>query len=65
MRFASRDKKPTTAYEIAVSHGFEGSEDDWLKSLKGESAFDIAKKNGYEGDEKAFTDALLINLKVK
>jgi len=25
-----------SAYEIAVEHGFEGSEEDWLASLKGE-----------------------------
>lgn len=27
-----------SAYEIAVEHGFEGSEEDWLASLKGEKA---------------------------
>lgn len=25
-----------SAYEIAVEHGFVGSEEDWLESLKGE-----------------------------
>ena len=25
-----------SAYEIAVEHGFEGSEEEWLESLKGE-----------------------------
>jgi len=25
-----------SAYEIAVEHGFEGSEEEWLASLKGE-----------------------------
>ena len=25
-----------SAYEIAVSHGFSGSEEEWLMSLKGE-----------------------------
>ena len=33
-----------SAYEIAVEHGFEGSEDDWLKSLKGEKG-----QNGKDG----------------
>lgn len=33
-----------SAYEIAVEHGFEGSEDDWLKSLKGADG-----KNGVDG----------------
>lgn len=25
-----------SAYEIAVEHGFEGTEEEWLESLKGE-----------------------------
>ena len=28
-----------SAYEIAVMHGFDGTEEEWLKSLKGEAAF--------------------------
>lgn len=29
-----------SAYEIAVEHGFEGSEEEWLASLKGEPGAD-------------------------
>lgn len=35
-------KNGASAYEIAVKNGFEGSEEEWLESLKG--------KDGYNGD---------------
>lgn len=60
-----------SAYEIAVEHGFEGSEDDWLKSLKGADG-----KNGIDGktpvkgtdyftaeDKSEFTTEIIENLK--
>ena len=44
-----------SAYEIACQNGFEGTEDEWLESLKygkdGLSAYDIACLNGYKGTE--------------
>lgn len=54
-----------SAYEMAVERGFEGSEDDWLDSLKGEkgdsikgpqgdtgkSAYQSAVDQGFEGTE--------------
>ena len=36
-----------SAYEIAVEHGFEGSESEWLESLKGEDGVD--GKDGVDG----------------
>ena len=39
-----------SAYQIAQEHGFEGEEDAWLESLKGEDGEDIytiLKNNGY------------------
>lgn len=47
-----------SAYDIAVKNGFEGSEQEWLESLKGEkgdsvtveSLYETAKNNGFEGD---------------
>ena len=27
-----------SAYEIAVEHGFQGTEEEWLESLRGEAA---------------------------
>jgi len=47
-----RDITPNDAYAIAVKHGFEGSVDDWLKSLKGspgKSAYELAVECGYVG----------------
>ena len=44
-----------SAYEIAVAHGYKGTEQEWLDSLKGDkgedglSAFNIAQLNGFEG----------------
>lgn len=49
-----------SAYQVAVENGFQGSEEDWLKSLHGadgkdggdldiEEIYAAAAKNGYEG----------------
>lgn len=44
-----------SAYEIAVDHGYKGTESEWLDSLKGDkgedglSAFNIAQLNGFQG----------------
>lgn len=41
-----------SAYEIAVKHGYTGTEDEWAKSLIGAtglSAYELAKSEGYEG----------------
>lgn len=40
-----RDVTPNDAYRKALKHGFVGSEEDWLKSLRGErgySAYEVA-----------------------
>ncbi len=34
-----------SAYEIAVSNGFEGTETEWLESLKGQSILSISKED--------------------
>ena len=56
-----------SAYEIAVEHGFEGTEEEWLESLKGEpgppgadgkSAYEIAVDNGFEGTEEEWLASL-------
>lgn len=44
-----------SAYEIAVEHGYEGTEEEWLQSLNGKdgkSAYEIAVEKGYEGTEE-------------
>lgn len=43
-------KEGASAYEIAVSHGYRGTEAEWLVSLHGadgESLYDILKNEGY------------------
>ena len=62
-----------SAYEVAVSNGFEGTEEEWLASLKGDtgkqgiqgetgpsgaSAYEIAVNNGFEGTETEWLASL-------
>ena len=58
--FASCQKEYVTAYDIAVKYGFNGTEEEWLLSLKGEDGkdaqsltfedlYETAKKGGYSG----------------
>ena len=58
-----------SAYDIAVENGFEGTEAEWLESLKGEdgkdgedayskSAYDIAVENGFVGTEAEWLASL-------
>ena len=47
-----------SAYEIAVQYGYEGTIEEWLKSLSGKSAYEIAVENGYSGTEKDWSEAL-------
>lgn len=56
-----------SAYEVAVRNGFEGTEEEWLASLKGEpgadgdtgkSAYEYAKDGGYTGTEEDFAKSL-------
>lgn len=57
-----------SAYEIAVQNGFEGTEEEWLVSLKGDtgetgpqgkSAYQVAVDNGFEGTEEDFVNQYL------
>lgn len=56
-----------SAYETAVKNGFEGTEEEWLESLKGDdgdkgdegdSAYKIAVSNGFEGTEEEWLESL-------
>ena len=38
-----------SAYEVACMNGFEGSEQEWLETLKGDSAYAVAVEQGFEG----------------
>lgn len=50
-------KDGKSAYELAVENGYEGTVQEWLASLVGEtgadgkSAYEIAVRNGYQGTE--------------
>ena len=51
-----------SAYEIAVKHGYEGTEAEWLASLTGaagESAYEIAVRHGYQGSEEDWIENLI------
>ena len=53
-----------TAYGIAVKNGFNGTEEEWLASLKGEkgdegkSAYEYAQEGGFSGTEADFAKKL-------
>lgn len=63
-------KDGESAYEIAVKNGFEGTEEEWLESLKGEpgapgpagrdgkSAYAIALQEGFDGSEAEWLESL-------
>ena len=43
-----------TAYGLAVKHGYQGTEEEWLASLQGHDAYTEAVNAGYEGTEQEF-----------
>ncbi len=50
-----------SAYDIAVENGFEGTEEQWIESLKGEngdSAYEVAVDQGFVGTEQEWLDSL-------
>lgn len=57
----SKGKDGKSAYEIAVEHGYQGTEEQWLESLKGadgKSAYEIAVEHGYVGTEEQWLASL-------
>lgn len=51
-------KNGLSAYELAVEQGYNGSLEEWLKSLDGKSAYEIAADNGYSGTEDEWNKAI-------
>lgn len=50
-------KDGLSAYEIAVKHGFEGTEEEWLESLKGKNGSNGANgNNGKDGQDLSVDD---------
>ena len=43
-----------SAYESAVKNGFNGTESEWVTSLKGKSSYEYAKDGGYTGTEDEY-----------
>ena len=54
MYIGGTTKYGLSAYQIAVNHGFEGTEEEWLFSLNGKDAYTVAVEKGYEGTEAEF-----------
>ena len=50
-----------SAYEIAVMHGFDGTEEEWLEYMRGKSAYELAVENGFEGEEEEWLDYVSAN----
>ena len=58
-----------SAYEIAVKHGYEGTEEEWIKSLtpkggaggggNGKSAYELAVQEGYQGTLQEWLKSLV------
>lgn len=49
-------------YQMAVKHGYKGTEEEWLKTLKGENgddAYEVAKKAGYTGSREEWLKTLI------
>lgn len=42
--------KGDSAYQVAVTNGFNGTEQEWLKSLNGLTAYQVAITNGFQGN---------------
>ena len=56
-----KDITPNDAYHIALEHGFVGTVEDWLESLKGQpgmSNYELALEAGFEGTEEEYLDSL-------
>lgn len=50
--------KGDSDYEIAVQQGFEGTESEWLETLKGASAYQVAVQQGFEGTEDEWLESI-------
>lgn len=58
-----------SAYEIAVKHGYQGTEEEWIKSLtpkggaggggNGKSAYELAVQEGYQGTLQEWLKSLV------
>lgn len=54
-----RTNQGLSAYEVAVKNGYQGTETEWLDSLKGHSAYQIAVALGFQGTEAEWLKSLV------
>ena len=64
-----KGKDGKSAYELAVKHGYQGTEEEWIKSLtpkggagggsNGKSAYELAVENGYQGTLQEWLKSLV------
>lgn len=54
-----RTNQGLSAYEVAVKNGFQGTEAEWLTSLKGQSAYALAVLLGFDGTEAEWLESLV------
>lgn len=54
-----RTNQGLSAYEVAVKNGYQGTEQEWLVSLKGQSAYQLAVLLGYQGTESEWLASLV------
>lgn len=53
-----------SAYGIAIAHGYAGTEEEWIRSLKGatgeagQSAYELAVEQGFDGSEEEWIASL-------
>ena len=50
--------KGLSAYDLAVLHGYTGTEEEWLEYIRGKSAYELAVIHGFEGTEEEWLDSL-------
>jgi hypothetical protein len=56
-----KDVTPNNAYQIALKHGFVGSETDWLESMRGYTGkdnYEIAVECGFEGTREEWLESI-------
>lgn len=56
-----KDVTPNDAYRIAIEHGFVGTVDDWLESMRGypgKDNYEIAVECGYKGTREEWLESI-------
>ena len=51
--------KGLSAYELAVLHGYTGTEEEWLEYIRGKSAYELAVIHGFEGTEEEWLESIV------